>query len=365
MNYRKEVIIKTSIALLIINRIWRDNLISVIIPTYNAEKYISRCIESVLEQTYKNFEIIIIDDKSTDDTANILKKYERLDNVTIITNKKNSGVSFSRNRGLKLSKGEFITFVDSDDFLPNFAFEYLANIILKYKADIVCGDFSERLPEQQFGNDLIIVENSEIDELIKNRITYQETNSVLNVVGYVWGKLYKKEVIDNCLFSEKVRFMEDTLFNLEVFQHCNRIAFSHQSCYVYKLNEDSTTHKFFENYSREIKRYLLLLEKKIKIKGVGEHEISVFGVYMYMNFLKHYAMHKNLENETRFRAISNTFNDIFWQKIFDSVDMRKLPIKYKILSLFYKWKVSYGIVVIYMLNEIKNRGVNQIISRKK
>lgn len=111
--------------------------ITLILPIFNGEKYISRCIDSVLNQTYKNFELIIINDGSTDKSLNIIKKYAKKDNRIKIINKKNEGVSIARNIGIENSTGDFITFIDADDYLEIEALETMINLASKYKVEIV------------------------------------------------------------------------------------------------------------------------------------------------------------------------------------------------------------------------------------
>ena len=121
-------------------------LISIIVPVYNVEKYLSRCIESILSQSYKNLELILVDDGSTDLSYEICKKYKAEDNRVIITNQKNAGSSVARNTGLSYAKGEFIGFVDSDDWvLPNM-FDVMISKALKHKLNIV-----ERVETNSFG----------------------------------------------------------------------------------------------------------------------------------------------------------------------------------------------------------------------
>ena len=114
------------------------DLISIIIPVYNVEQYLSRCIDSVINQTYKNLEIILIDDGSTDDSGEICDEYALKDNRIKVMHKQNGGVSSARNEGLDISKGNYIGFIDSDDFIEKDMYEFLYDLLTKNNCDISC-----------------------------------------------------------------------------------------------------------------------------------------------------------------------------------------------------------------------------------
>ena len=156
-------------------------LISVIIPVFNAEKYISKCLKCVTEQTYKNIEIIIIDDGSKDDTASICYEFKNSDSRIKIFHKENGGVSSARNYGITKSKGKFLFFLDSDDLIePNAIYE-LYNKIIKTNSDIAISNY-----------DNITINNSKIINKIKEYNDFQNF-ICMNYLWAPWGKLIKKE----------------------------------------------------------------------------------------------------------------------------------------------------------------------------
>ena len=120
-----------------------NKLVSAIIPVYNVEKYICECIESVINQTYKNLQIIIINDGSIDNSKNLCNKYANKDNRIIIVNKKNGGAASAKNIGIDIAEGDYIAFLDGDDYLNLDAIEYMVNLIENYNSDIAHCDFYE------------------------------------------------------------------------------------------------------------------------------------------------------------------------------------------------------------------------------
>ena len=211
-------------------------MVSVIIPIYNCEKYLNECIFSVLEQTYKDFELILVDDGSTDNSLNICYEFAKKDSRIIVIHQENGGVSSARNKGLKNAKGEFITFVDSDDYVENDWLKMLLTAILANNADVsICGI--------KFDNKLrCLCENSSLtkDELLfelqKNGLLYS-----------VFNKLYRRKKL-TVEFRSGLKFGEDLLFNLEYFRKINDIAVVSQALYFYrKDNVNSATAGFRED----------------------------------------------------------------------------------------------------------------------
>lgn len=204
-------------------------MISIIIPCYNAEKTIKRCLESVISQTYKNIEIVIINDGSIDKTDSIIKKYIN-DNRIKYYNRSNHGIGKTRNFGIKEATGEYITFLDSDDYLPNDAIDNLYKLAQKNKLDLVVSDY--------------YVDNKNIkSEKIKSfPITNVKNNPnlIFDINLAPWNKLYKKELIENIKFEENLKY-EDAPFVIESIIKAKRIGKLDKETYYYVVNSNSET----------------------------------------------------------------------------------------------------------------------------
>ena len=212
-------------------------VISVIIPVYNVEKYLAKCIHSVQNNTYKHLEIICINDGSTDNCLDILRYFASRDTRMIIIDQNNEGLSAARNAGLARATGEYVSFIDSDDFIHPLYFETLLNCIVKKKADIVsceCRKFDE----------------FEEPELLNYRkISYRRLNDLQFSNNYyarhiVCAKLYRKKDIENFSFSIQVKFSEDTLFNLLVVSSLSSpIVYQTDTIlYFYRMRSSSIIH---------------------------------------------------------------------------------------------------------------------------
>lgn len=205
-------------------------LISVVVPVYNVEKYLSECIESILNQTYRNLEIILVDDGSTDSSGKICEVYKKQSSLISVIHMVNNGQAAARNVGIKHAKGEYITFVDSDDVIsPNMIMSLYENVIGFDMS--MCGNikFEVKLPES-------------IDEGKKRRIKTKEYfRQLLTNPDYVvvWGKLYKKEVIDQTLFKEGM-IHEDEEFMPRLISKIHDICVDSRQLYFYRVRPNST-----------------------------------------------------------------------------------------------------------------------------
>lgn len=216
-----------------------SGLISVIIPAYNAEKFIKYCIDSVLEQTYKNFEIIVINDGSTDSTELIVKKYaEKFSNIKLIS-KKNEGVSKARNVGLDNAKGEFIFFIDSDDTIDSRAFQ----LLIKYMDDATDMVHIDCKIIKSY-DDIVDDENVLKHSILSSKDMLYNIYEVHKIVAVsVWGYLYRKELFSDIRFPEDKIRGEDEAVITNIFAKCRQGVFLNKKYYYYYQNPHSIMHK--------------------------------------------------------------------------------------------------------------------------
>lgn len=216
--------------------------ISVIVPMYNVEEYIEQTIQSLLNQTYPNIEIILINDASTDKTGSIASSYAQENkNVRFFQQDLNKGVSAARNIGLKLATGSYITFVDSDDLLPNRAIEAMYIISQENEADLVIGSM------QNFSDINNILQDTE-DSIIK-KVSIEENPEIISNV-FIWGKLYTKELLQKIQFAEDIQYIEDHPFAIQTFLSATKIVTTSSIIYNYRVRQSqnlSLTQSAFTN----------------------------------------------------------------------------------------------------------------------
>lgn len=262
-------------------------LISVIIPAYNIENYIERCVKTVCEQTYENLEIIVIDDGSTDQTGKIIDRLAEKDSRILSIHKENTGVSAARNTGLDRATGDYIGFVDGDDIIDKDMYELLIKNALEYDADIShCGYqmvFPNRVDYYHNTKEIVIQDNFRgLYDLIKAD----------KVEPGLCNKLYRKEIIGDNRLEEKIRINEDLLFNYVLFKRSKKSVFEDLPKYHYVVRKNSATtsniniHKLQDPlkvlkkmmnqetgtiYELLEKRYLYTLEKISTVKGLSHN----------------------------------------------------------------------------------------------
>lgn len=224
--------------------------ISIIVPIYNVEKYLEKSVNSILNQTYKNLEIILVDDGATDNSGKIADELAKTDSRIKVIHKENGGLSSARNEGMKYVTGDYIAFLDSDDcIIPDF-YEYLYNMIEKYNADIAQGCFL-RIQDEFIDdvNNIINKENSKI-EINEKVLTNKEALKILYGVKeepyiqevVVWNKLYKKEVLKNISFPIG-KLHEDEFTTHKIFFNSKKIVISNKYIHGYMQTKNSIMRK--------------------------------------------------------------------------------------------------------------------------
>lgn len=269
--------------------------ISVIIPVYNSDKYITNCIESLLKQTFQNFEIILVNDGSTDDSGAICRKYAEFDNRIHSIDQVNRGVCAARNTGLYLAKGEMITFVDADDWLPERGLELLYMEYRKTNADLVVADMSFVEGEinhriQVFDRSFTTEDKVWISQYQKACIGYgynPNPGAKMNITGLgsMGNKLYKRQIIK----ANRLKFdpftlgiYEDNLFVLHYLEFCNCISYISEPVYYYRKVDNSNSRGYKENTLDINERIFKKIVEYIKEYKADQEEDFNKALYIYI-----------------------------------------------------------------------------------
>ena len=255
--------------------------VSVIIPIYNSEKYLKRCIDSVINQTLKEIEIICINDGSKDNSVQILNNYSKKDDRIIIINQENSGPGVARNNGIEHSNGDYIFFLDSDDYISKNALNDLLLNAYQHNSDLVLFKRAMFDDKKTYYNYPIYDFKNE-NNFINQTFTYKNVKKyVINDAAAPFLKLYKKNLIKNASnahFATHIKLGEDIIFNAKVFLNAKRISYLPEYLYFYKLNEDSITHNL-ELYVDDVIQYcndVLIFFKENNLEQEFKNELDSF-----------------------------------------------------------------------------------------
>lgn len=278
--------------------------VSVIVPFYNAEDTIRKCLDSVLTQTYKNLEVLCINDGSTDESVKVCEEYKNMDKRISLLHKKNGGVSSARNMGIRHATGDYVAFVDQDDWLEP---EMIAEVVAKmetHAADIgVSGFVIEK------GTDINMRENRKpVKELFSTTelIKYAfERESYHAITAWVWNKVYKKSFLDNnnILFNEELAVGEDVDFIVRLAVNPGRVIYSEKKRYHHVTREgDSLSKRYYPVEDGRVKAYELAI-RLLEDKGYDEENIIIWlkcaYTYHASNYVERAILEKDYENALR------------------------------------------------------------------
>ena len=217
-------------------------MISVIVPIYNVSLYLRCCIESILNQTYTDLEIILVDDGSTDNSGIICDEYSLKDSRIRVIHQKNQGQSVARNKGIELAKGDWISFIDSDDWIEPTFYETFIELSSKYECDIFSCDFRYRNNEVILSqsNDKLTVVHYDLDSLIRGLLPNDP-----NIKFVVWNKLWKRSLIDNIRFTTG-QICEEIAFDRQIFLRSKGLVHINKTLYNYRQNREGNTSSSFK-----------------------------------------------------------------------------------------------------------------------
>lgn len=294
-------------------------MFSIIIPIYNVEKYLERCIKSIINQTYKDFEAIFINDGSTDSSITVLKKYSALDERIIVIDKENEGVSSARNLGLEKAHGKFVVFVDADDYIDNHMLETLSKA--PKDSDLIMFNYIDNGVEN-----LIKTE-------VPNRCTATDALILVSGMdsfrGFVWNKAFKKSIIEknNLRFQNNIHMCEDLCFCVDFIEKSTNIQFIDKPLYFYEhCKAGVSANVFNQKRASVITAYDYLLGKPI----IFENK-SVNKKYRYQ-YIRHCLSLWNMtKNKEEFKTYNKEMVERIKKEDWSFVMNSEFKIKFRII----------------------------------
>lgn len=331
----------------------KKNKVSIIIPVYNTEKYLERCLQSVLNQTLKEIEIIIIIDESPDNSVDICKKYKKIDERITYYVKKNEGLGLTRNYGQQRATGEYIAFLDSDDFVDLDFYEKLYNEAKIKKADISVAEFKYYESNNKiYQTDVCKLSNKEF----KNPKDY--LYSMLGEEGYpkigmsVWKCLYKNDFINknNIVFlSEREYGVEDICYNFEAFELATYAVSVYNTYYYYCFNDASLSHSYRADRFEKTKKLYIKMNELAKKYDERKETLNAIDTF-YIEFVRG-IINKEVEHgKNAYHSIKHIINDLTVKKAIKNHPTKKKIDKVVIRLI--KFKLTFLLIFVYKMRGI-------------
>lgn len=346
--------------------------ISIIVPIYNGERYLERCIKSIKSQNHKNIEVILIDDGSNDNSQEICKKYEASDQRIKYIRQKNSGVSVARNRGIQEASGEWIIFVDADDMIaPNMC--NLINENIDDRIDLILFDFiefseEEVIPIEDDLNERDVYFYSKDDQATLQMKAFGYGKSLTEIKTSLrtpWAKAYRKKflIFCNINYNVGVRMGQDFLFNLRVLENITKIKYIRTNVYYYYNNMNSTTRRFKPDMEKIDRGFYGALDVQMQYSRnrvnleFPYYATVLDGLLLYM---KYYYFHPKNENSISFikKDIHRLISSSPYQQAIDNSNNKffknNFTISKRFVIFLIKREKIIGLSGIYMFKNIVN-----------
>ena len=246
-------------------------LISIIVPVYKVEKYLEKCVKSILNQTFADFELILVDDGSPDQCGKMCDEYAKMDDRVKVIHKENGGLSDARNAGINLASGKYISFVDSDDYISNDMYELLYDLITTYDADISICDY-HRISEEDWCQRIISETHENEIHCFNQETALKELLLERKIDNHAWGKLYKRQLFENVQFPKGINY-EDIGTTYLLFSKSNKIVYSNLKKYYYLIRKGNITGTKNESNIRD---YMNMTSKRYKFIYKNFPELQIY-----------------------------------------------------------------------------------------
>jgi len=332
--------------------------LSIIVPVYNVEKYIKKCLESLIIQPLEDIEIILIDDGSEDASGKICDEYSKRDTRIKVVHKKNEGVSIARNTGMQMAQGKYITFVDSDDWIENNTYEILLKKLEQQEVDLLIYNYNyinnqtEKnicFPESIFiKNDKEKIQDLQALTLAPELGKYTSFQVTFLGLGVCWNKIYKKEIIEKNNLQFKIKrkntMNEDLLFNYEYLENVNAVQIVNENLYNYRQISTSAVKKFNHDILNIYQELLGEIQKHEEKHIQDVYYKTAFNLRVTLSFfyiVKLYFCHKENKKPyfTRYKEFKKCLKEEKYNQAFKNIDKKYCNYKVKITKILLHLKM--------------------------
>lgn len=326
--------------------------VSIVVPIYNVEKYLEQCVDSIINQTLKDIEIILVDDGSPDNCPQICNDYAKKDSRIKVVHKKNGGLSSARNAGIEVATGDYIGFVDSDDYIELDMYEKMYNIAIENNVDFVMSDYyrvsSESKVEATLDMDEGIYDKNKIKKDIFSTLIMGDDINYGRLLA-VWHCLYKRELLDknNLMFDEEVKYSEDNLFSSIIGYNANNFYYMKGSyLYNYRYNPNSIS----KTYKPDAWSVYLMMNNKLKDLFLSvedydfKNQLYAHIIYYAFNCINHVG-NSDKSFSYKYKEIKRILNTKELKNGFKNFKAGNISTKLKISI----WMLKHKFIINYMI----------------
>lgn len=335
-------------------------MISIIVPIYKVEKFIRECVDSIIAQSYKDIEIILVDDGSPDNCPAICDDYANADSRVKVVHKKNGGLMSARQAGLRAATGEYVGFVDGDDSIEPDMYEKFADAIERYKPDMAMCEFYYDYPDGPKKSSQNLTKpyftKAALEAEIYPSMLFKNTYYQFGVNPCCWSKVFKKELLEKVLYdvTPKVKIGEDAAFSYPCLLEANSLAYVDKCLYHYRVNPESMTKKYDENFENIILiPYEILKESFSHYKYDFSNQINYYLLYLVNGVIRNEANSDNKksvkEKLATFKRFTSNEDVVSAAR---SVDYSLLPFHTKLVAKFFSMKSA---TLLYVYSVILRR----------
>ena len=327
-------------------------MISVIVPIYKVEKYLTKCIDSIINQRYKDLEIILVDDGSPDNCPEICDKYAEQDNRIKVIHKENGRLLAARKSGVEASTGEYVTFVDGDDHISRFMYEEVAKAIDKYSPDMVITEFLWSYEKKDIPSERTLFKDFYSREEIENEIIpsmfFTGTYYQFGIYPNCWTKIVKRDNLINNIMDvdERVRMGEDAAFTYGCIMDSQSVAVVKRPLYYYRVIDTSMSKAYDANLPSTWNIAYESISNKADSLGIDiKSQLNYYLLYMMNILIRNEASKSNNKASADNKAAINTFFDENYLEALNSLDTSPLPVHTRVFhfAITHKSRVAVNI----------------------
>lgn len=327
--------------------------ISIIVPIYKVEKYLRQCIDSIINQTYKALEIILVDDGSPDSCPEICDEYAKNDSRIKVVHKKNGGLMSARQAGLGVATGEYVGFVDGDDWIKPEMYARFAEAIEKYSPDMALCEFFFSYPDRDDSSSQRLsrpfFDKKQLEEEIYPTMLFRDRFYSFGVNPCCWSKVFKKELLEKNLYkvTPEIKIGEDAAFTYPCLLDAQSLAYIGDCLYYYRINQESMTKAYDENYHKTILIPYDILKEKFGDDDTLLRQLDYFLIYLFNGVVRNQASAQCTMSKSEKKSVYREFltgSDLTGAA--KRIDTGVLPFHTKMLISFIKMK-SPGLINFY------------------